>query len=133
MTKQNTTPKPSELELQILAILWDGGPATVHEIRRRLPDGKRRAYTTVLSLVQVMERKGLVDHAVQGPAHVYRPRVARRQVLRPLMRGLLRNVFGDRAADAVQCLLDARQIDDEELAQIRAVIQKTSRKPKGGD
>jgi BlaI family transcriptional regulator, penicillinase repressor len=120
MTKR---PRPSELELQILAILWDRGPSTVREIRQAMTDGKSRAYTTVLTLVQIMEKKGLVDHAVRGPAHVYRPLVARRQVLRPLMRDLLRNVFSGRPADVVQCLLDGSTLDEEELARIQEVIR----------
>ena len=72
-------PRPSEMELQILAVLWEHGPSTVRAIRQLLPDGKNRAYTTVLTLVQIMEKKGLVGHTSQGQAHVYRPLVARRQ------------------------------------------------------
>src|SRR5512135_3264596 len=101
------TPRPSETELQILSLLWEHGPMPVREIREALPDGKNRAYTTVLTLVQIMEKKGLVNHTAQGQAHLYHPLVGRRQILRPLMRDLLRNVFGGRPAEAVQCLLDS--------------------------
>jgi predicted transcriptional regulator len=117
------------MELQILAVLWERGPSTVRAIRQLLPDGKDRAYTTVLTLVQIMEKKGLVGHTSQGQAHIYRPLVARRQVLQPLMRELLRNVFGGRPADAVQCLLGGATLDDDELAQIRELIENASRKP----
>jgi BlaI family transcriptional regulator, penicillinase repressor len=121
--------RPSELELQILAILWDRGPSTIHAIRDALPDGKTRAYTTVLTLVQIMEKKGLVGHAAQGQAHLYHPLVQRRQVLRPMMRDLLRNVFLGDPAQAVQCLLDGAALDEEELSQIQELVQNASRKP----
>jgi predicted transcriptional regulator len=96
-----------------------------------LPDGKNRAYTTVLTLVQILEKKGFVAHTVQGQAHIFRPLVTRRQVLRPLMSQLLRNVFGGRPAEAVQCLLDSTQLDEAELAEIRQTIQNVSQKSRG--
>lgn len=124
-------PRPSEVELQILSVLWDRGPLPVREIRQSLPDGKDRAYTTVLTLVQILEKKGFVGHTVQGPAHIYHPLVTRQQVLRPLMRDILRNVFSGRPADVVQCLLDSTPLDDDELSQIRQAIQAASQKSRG--
>jgi predicted transcriptional regulator len=124
-------PRPSELELQILSVLWRRGPLPIRAIREALPDGKSRAYTTVLTLVQILEKKGFVGHTVQGQAHVFHPLVARHQVLRPLMRELLRNVFGGRPAEAVQCLLDSTQLDEEELSEIRQAIQIASQKSRG--
>ncbi len=61
-----TRPRPSDAEVQILSVLWERGPLTVRELREAMPDGKGRAYTTVLSLVQIMEKKGLVGHTAQG-------------------------------------------------------------------
>jgi BlaI family transcriptional regulator, penicillinase repressor len=124
-------PRPSELELQILSVLWEQGPLPIRAIRESLPDGKDRAYTTVLTLVQILEKKGFVGHTAQGQAHIYHPLVTRRQVLRPLMRDMLRNVFGGRPAEAVQCLLDGAQLNEDELAQIRQLIQNASQKSGG--
>jgi BlaI family transcriptional regulator, penicillinase repressor len=123
--------RPSELELQILSVLWERGPLPVREIRQALPDGKDRAYTTVLTLVQIMEKKGFVGHTVEGQAHIYHPLVTQRQVLRPLMRDLLQNVFGGRPAEAVQCLLDSTKLDEEELSAIRQAIQIATEKARG--
>ena len=106
-------PRPSDLELQIPSVLWERGPLPVRDIRQALPDGKDRAYTTVLTLVQILEKKGLVGHTVQGQAHVYHPLVTQRQVLRPVMRELLRNVFRGRPAEVVQCLLDSTRLDED--------------------
>ncbi len=120
--------RPSELELQVLALLWDGGPATVRALQEGLPDGKDRAYTTVLSVVQVMEKKGLVGHTQQGQANVYHPLVKRGQVLKPMMKDLLRNVFGGSPARAIQSLLDGAPVGADELARIRQVIDDAERK-----
>jgi BlaI family transcriptional regulator, penicillinase repressor len=121
-------PRPSELELQILSLLWEQGPMSVREIREALPDGKERAYTTVLTLVQIMEKKGFVDHKLQGQAHVYHPLVNRRQILRPMFRDMLKNIFSGSPAQAVQCLLDSAKLDDDELAQIKQILQDAVQK-----
>ena len=121
-------PRPSELELQILSVLWEQGPLTVRSLREALPDGKDRAYTTVLTLVQIMEKKGFVGHTSQGQAHLYHPLVKRRQVLRPMMQDLLKNVFLGDPARAVQCLLDGSRLDKDELAQIRQVLREAEEK-----
>jgi predicted transcriptional regulator len=119
--------RPSDLELQVLSVLWERGPLPVREVSRALPDGKRRAYTTVLSILQIMEKKGLVDHTrAEGLAHVYRPLVTPKQVFRPFMRDLLRNFFGGRPAAAMQYLLDEANADAEELKEIRKLIDRYS-------
>lgn len=115
--------KPSELELQVLGVLWDQGPATARDVLEALPDGKPRAYTTVLTVLQVMEKKGLVHHTSQGKAHVYHPRVKRQAVVGEVLRGLVRHAFGGRSSDMVQCLLDSESVNAEELAEIRRLLR----------
>lgn len=120
--------RPSDLELQILSVLWQHGPLPVRAVLEVLPDGKDRAYTSVLSVMQVMEKKGLLGHTSEGQAHIYHPLVKRRQVLRPLMKDLLRNVFGGSPAQALQSLLDSSRPDAEELAEIQQAIEEAARK-----
>jgi predicted transcriptional regulator len=117
-------PKPSDLELQVLTVLWDRGPSTVREVLAAMPDRKRRAYTSVLSVMQVMEKKGLLTHDSQGRAHVYKPTVTRSQTLRPMLRALVRNVFGGSTASAVQHLLRETDVKDDELAEIGRLLDE---------
>jgi len=127
-------PRPSELELQVLSVLWDKGPLTVREVLGCLPDRKKRAYTTVLTVMQIMEKKGLLDHQRDGLAHVYRPKITPRQVVRPMMRDLLRNFFGNRPSRVMQYLLDDASVDPDELNEIRRLIERCGKSnPKGGD
>jgi BlaI family transcriptional regulator, penicillinase repressor len=122
--------RPSDLELQVLSVLWDRGPSSVRGVLEAIPDRKQRAYTTILSVMQVMEKKGLLGHTREGLSHIYHPLVQREQVLRPMMKDLLRNVFGGSPSAAVQFLLDQAAVDDEELAQIRRTIREHGRKHK---
>jgi len=118
--------KPSELEMQVLSVLWEHGPLAVRKVHGLLRDGKVRAYTTVLTVLQGMEKKGLVSHVRDGLANIYRPEVTQKQVVNPFMKELLRNVFGGDASAAVQCLLDSSNPDADELKEIRKIITKAA-------
>lgn len=120
--------RPSDLELQVLSVLWADGPSTVRQILGRLPDGKQRAYTTVLTVMQGMFRKGLVTHTQDGAAHVYHPAVKRDEVVQPVMKTLLRNVFGGDPSRVVQALLDSTRVSEAEMKEIRKLISAAARK-----
>lgn len=120
--------QPSDLEMQVLGVLWEHGPSTVRQILERLPDGKQRAYTTVLTVMQGMSRKGLVTHTQEGVAHVYHPAVQQGAVVRPVMQTLLRNVFGGDPSRVVQALLESTTVSDEEMKEIRKLINAAARR-----
>jgi predicted transcriptional regulator len=123
--------KPSELELQVLSVLWDRGPMTVRELLDVLPDGKERAYTTVLTILQGMFRKGLVTHTQEGAAHVYHPAVTREAILHPVMRTLVQNVFSGDPSRVVQALLGSTDVSADELKEIRKLINQATRETQG--
>jgi BlaI family transcriptional regulator, penicillinase repressor len=118
------TNQPSNLELQVLSVLWERGASTVREVLAALPDGKQRAYTTVLTVMQNMEKKGLVTRSRQGSAHLYAAIESQKQTLGPLLRGLLQNVFGGRVSTVMQHLLEESDVSDEELLEIGRLIDQ---------
>ena len=119
--------KPSELELKILSVHWDNGPCTVRVVLDLLPDSKQRAYTTILSTMQVMEKKGFLSHARDGAAHIFTPAVERQTIMRPMMGDLMRNVFSGKPSAVLQCLLDEASVDKSELTEIRRLIREYSK------
>jgi len=120
--------KPSELEMQILGTLWRSGPQTVREVLTCLPDGKKRAYTSILSAMQVMEKKRLLTRTREGLTDRWRPAVKEAQVLGPFMKKLVAHVFGGQVTSAMQCLLDEAELDDAQLKEIRKILNKRSSK-----
>jgi BlaI family penicillinase repressor len=122
--------KPSDLEMQILSVLWDRGPSTAREVMETMPDGKERAYTSVLSVMQVMEKKGFLKHKNRGLAHVYSPAVDKGRVIEPFLRRVVNEVFGGRPAAMMQALLTGTQVSESELAEIRRVLDAAG-DPKG--
>jgi BlaI family penicillinase repressor len=128
--------KPSDLELQILGVLWRHGPATARDVLTAMPDGKKRAYTSVLSAMQVMEKKGLLTRSREGLTDRWRPAVSKSRVLGPFLRNLVANVFGGQSAQVMQHLLQETDVDEAELAAIRELldarqVQQRGAKQKG--
>ena len=124
--------QPSNLELQVLSVLWDRGPSSARDVLETMPDGKKRAYTTVLSVMQVMEKKGLLTHTSNGNVHVYKPTVTRRRTLRPVLRGLVRNVFGGKVSAVMQQLLDETTVGDSDFEEIRRLLEGREAAKKNG-
>lgn len=125
--------EPADFELQVLGILWEHGPATVRQVMERLSDGKERAYTSVLSVMQVMHKKGLLELSGQrdGLAHIYRPAVTREQVAAPRLRTLVARMFAGSTRMALQHLLDAGDLDRSEIQEMRKLLDRAeSRKKK---
>jgi BlaI family penicillinase repressor len=122
--------------MQVLSVLWEHGPLTARAVQERMPDAKPRAYTTILSILQVMEKKGLVTHEADGNRHIYVPCVKQRSVMGPLLKSMVKNIFGGSASTAMQHLLETTSVSDEELAEMRSLIEthektrKTNRQPK---
>ena len=116
------TDKPSELEMQILGVLWRGGPAPVRDVLAAMADGNKRAYTTVLSAMQVMEKKGLLKRSREGLTDHWRPAVTKSRVLGPFFRNLVANVFGGQPTQVMQHLLQETDVDAADLAAIRQLL-----------
>ena len=114
---------PTDRELDALKVLWKQGEATVREICTAMNSaGQQLAYTTVLSLLQVMEQKGLVAHRRQGKAYVYLPRIEREKTLRGLATGFLERVFDGSLDEYLVHALRPRRLSATELDQLETMI-----------
>ncbi|NBW14341.1 MAG: BlaI/MecI/CopY family transcriptional regulator [Caulobacteraceae bacterium] len=122
-----TTPAPTAAELALLRVLWARGPATVRAIYEHAYGGTETGYTTALKLLQNMLAKGLVTRMSEGQRHIYAAAVAERPTLNGLVRGWIDVAFrGSSTALAMQAL-DARPVPPEELAELKALIERLER------
>jgi BlaI family transcriptional regulator, penicillinase repressor len=117
--------QPTPAELEVLKILWDReGPSSVRdvlEVVNRLVDPPR-AYTSVMSLLNVMTDKGLLRRSPHGRAFLYEPVSPREQTLRSLLGETLERVYDGSASLLVAHLLDRSRPSADELDQIRALL-----------
>lgn len=117
-----TLPRPTDAELDILRVLWDRGPATVRQVHEALVETRETGYTTTLKLMQIMADKGLVTRDESSRTHVYAARVPQEQTQRQLLNDLVDRAFGGSAAELVLRALSARPASDDELLEIRRLI-----------
>ena len=110
----------TDRELDIMAVLWDRGSATVAEVRERLSDDL--AYTTVLSVLRTLEEKGHVGHRGEGKAHRYFPLVERRVAGRSALTRLIDTVFNGSPELLLTQLVSDRDLTDDQLKNIRRLM-----------
>lgn len=116
--------QPTAGELEILKVLWDRGPSTVREVMDVLNESRPRAYTSVMSLLNVMTDKRLLVREPRGRAFVYRPRTDRGKTLGHMVGDLLSRAFEGSTSQLVLHLLDQTRPSSEELAEIQKAIEK---------
>ena len=112
----------TERELDVMAILWDLGSATVTEVRDRLDDDL--AYTTVLTVLRTLEAKGYVDHREEGKAHRYAPTVARNAAGQSALRRLTEKVFAGSPELLLTQLVSGRRLSADELKRMRQLLDQ---------
>lgn len=120
--------KPSatltDAELRLMQALWNGGPMTVAEVVDALPKRERVAYSTVLTTLRILERKGYVRHDEQGRAYVYQAIVGREEAQRSTVRHLVKKFFDDSPAALVLNLIESDALDADELARVKKLIEE---------
>jgi BlaI family penicillinase repressor len=121
---------PTPAELEILQILWDRGPSTVREVLEVLSGRRKRAYTSIMNLLNIMADKGLVVREPQGRAFVYRAKKPRENTVGRIVRDVLGRVFSGSASSLVAHVLDQSQPSQQELAEIRRTIEEYVEKEK---
>jgi BlaI family transcriptional regulator, penicillinase repressor len=124
---------PSGFELQILQVLWARGSATVREVMDSLSDGKKRAYTSVLSVMQVMRKKGLLsaEKPSVGLAYRYKANFSKKQILGPVVQGIVKKLFQGSSRTAVQQILEVHHITRGEIRELRRLLDELETKQTG--
>ena len=115
---------PTEAELEVLRILWDRGPSTGREVLDVLNAQRKRAYTSVMSVLNIMTDKGQVIRKPQGRAFIYSAKRPREKTLGKMVSSLLGRAFEGSASSLVSQLLDQSKPAPEELDRIRKAIEE---------
>ena len=123
---------PTDRELDALKVLWDRGEATVRDVADAMNSrGADLAYTTVLSLLQVMEQKGLVSHRRDGKAYVYLPLIEREPTFRQIAGGFLERVFDGAVDEYLVHALESRPLNPAQLDELQAMIDAARKRAEG--
>jgi len=118
------SPQPTEVEMQILRILWDLGPSPVRKIHRRLEAAKGTNYSTTVKMLSVMLQKGLVKRDEGAQPHVYRPALSRAKTGKRMLDDLIEKVYNGSAMSLVLQALSSGKATKEELDEVRRLLDQ---------
>lgn len=124
--------KPTDVELEILQILWQHGPSTVRFVNDELNKQRQNetGYTTTLKMLQLMTEKGLVSRNTSTRTHVYSSHISQEDTQKNLVNRLVDTAFGGSAMKLVMQALGNKKTSKKELAEIKKMIDDLE---KGGD
>lgn len=120
----DSTPLPTDAELNVIRALWKLGPSTVRQVWDELSRERETptVYTTVLKVMQVMHEKGLLLRDDSQRSHIYRPANPEGQVKRKLVRDLMDRLFDGSARELVVEALGSKRISRKELSEIKKLL-----------
>ena len=115
------------LELEIMKIVWDLKKATVRDVFERLAERRKIAYTTVMTMLKILEQKGFVDKSEKERAYLYRPTKPERKVMRAMVREFVDRVFNGSAEPLLVHLVEDKRLSEKELAEILDTVRRPPR------
>lgn len=125
---RSQTEQPTELELEILRVLWDKSPLLVRDVRIALEEaGRPLAHSTVITMLNIMHRKGFLKRRRDGKSFWFWPASPREATTGKMVGSLLSRLFNGSPAAMVLNLLQTADVDSEELAEIRKLVARKSK------
>ena len=130
---RSTSKHPTELELQILKILWDSGPLAVRDVRTGLieHEGRELAHTSVVTTLNTMERKKYLRKSQAGNAYIFEAAVKRKDVSQGMVKDVVDRVFDGSVASLMLSLIDNAEISSDEHQALRDIINKSKKSKRG--
>ncbi|MGZ3576361.1 MAG: BlaI/MecI/CopY family transcriptional regulator [Vulcanimicrobiaceae bacterium] len=113
----------TKAELRIMRVLWKARRGSVADVVAAVGDPPL-AYTTVLTMLRILEQKGFVSHEVEGRAHVYLPSVEEREAAKTAIGDLVKSFFSNKKTELALALMAEERPSDDELARIKELIAR---------
>ncbi len=115
------------LQLAIMRVLWADGEGTVTSVHQALHDSHGLAPTTIATMLKKMEAKGVVGHRTEGRRFIYAPTVTEPEVTHSMVADLAQRLFGGDVSALAAHLIDAHEVDGDELDDLRRKIEAAQR------
>lgn len=122
------SPIPTKAEREILEILWTKEHASAREVTEALSKIKAVAFTTVQTMLKILDDKGFITHRSEGRTFIYRPAISRSQVRNSALRQLLGQFFNGSPQALAQHLIEEHRVDLAELEALQTQVDAVSAK-----
>ena len=114
------------LELEIMHVLWETGPANVQTVQQHLE--RQLAYTTVQTMLNILHKKGKVKRTLKDRAYFYKPAVSRSHVTTQHITDIVDRLFGGSAESLVMSLVETKHLTRKKLAQLQKLLEDEGKK-----
>ena len=118
------TPTLTEQELEIMKIVWERERSTVRDVYEALLERRKIAYTTVLTMMNILEQKKYLRKSSEDRAYIYRPSKPKKQVIQGMVREFVDRVFNGSAEPLLVHLIEDRKLTNEDLDELARMIRK---------
>jgi predicted transcriptional regulator len=129
MARLKKTEQLTPLELEIMTVLWKTGSANVQTVQQNLP--RELAYTTVQTMLNVLQNKGKVKRTLNNRAYFYRPVISRRRVIEQTVGDVIDRLFGGSTESFVIGLLETKHLTSDHIARLREMLAEQEEKGDG--
>ena len=114
----------TEVELEMMNALWKRGSGTVNDVMESLSSDRKLAYTSVSTMLRILEQKGAVGSQKEGRGHIYLPKLRKSDYEKKSLQHLVTNVFEGAPFQLVQRLLEVESLTDEEIQNIKKLLKE---------
>ena len=122
MRAKNKTLNP--VELDYMKILWKSGSASVQEVQDALPAKKRTRYTTILTMLKVMEKKGYVAHKEKNRTYYYHPILSEQKAKTNVIKDVVKSIFDGKPGELILNLVKEEKLSEKEIQEIKKAIRR---------
>ena len=123
---RHKTEQLTPLELEIMHVLWETGPANVQTVQQKLK--RDLAYTTVQTMLNILHRKGKAKRTLKDRAYFYKPAVSRKQVLSKHVVDVVDRLFGGSAESLVMSLVETKHLTASKLGRLHKLLEEAEEK-----
>ncbi len=124
MRKKQDNSLLTEVELEFMTVVWATGGGTVREILAVLNQAQERAYTSVATVLKIMEQKGFLTSERADRSLIYRPAIPKAEYQKTSLKNLSSKLFNDTPAALVARLVDDEEVTDDMLVEMRALLNE---------
>ncbi|MDB4908795.1 MAG: Penicillinase repressor [Gemmatimonadetes bacterium] len=121
----------TELQLMILGVLWESDGASVNEVHAAVSTRESASRKTIGTLLQRLEQRGFVTHAVEGRANLYRAAVPRRDTIVSRVTSMLRAIVRDTPVPASAAFVDRAEVRDGDVQQLMVLLKRVEEDVRG--
>ena len=123
---RKTSSTLTDAELRLMDIVWERGPSTVQDVVDALPQDDPLAYSTVLTMLRILEKKGYLIHKKDGRAYVYQSVVEKQEAQRGALQHLMQRFFDDSPELLVLNLMENTDFEAADLERLKALLDSAS-------